>query len=70
MLFGTDAFPVQPEDYRLWFRFLETDDECFAYAPDEPIPPQGRWDVSAVDLSGDLLAGVYRDNAARVLGLA
>ena len=44
VLFGTDAFPVQPEDYRLWFRFLETDDECFAYSPGDPIPPQGRWD--------------------------
>ena len=69
VLFGTDAFPVQPEDYRLWFRFLETDDECFAYSPGDPIPPQGRWAVSALDLSGDLLRGIYRDNAARVLGL-
>jgi predicted TIM-barrel fold metal-dependent hydrolase len=70
VVFGTDAFPVASEDYRLWFRFLETDDEAFEYAPGEDVPPQGRWAVSAVDLPAALLPGVYHDNAARFLGLA
>ena len=67
VLFGTDAFPVQTEDYRLWFRFLETDDECFSYAPGEDVPPQGRWAVSAIGLPPELLRGVYADNARRIL---
>jgi predicted TIM-barrel fold metal-dependent hydrolase len=69
VLFGTDAFPPDREAYRTWFRFLATDDECFAYAPDCPVPPQGRWEVSALDLPADTLAAVYAGNARRVLGL-
>jgi predicted TIM-barrel fold metal-dependent hydrolase len=69
VLFGTDAFPPDRETYRTWFRFLATDDECFAYAPGCPVPPQGRWEVSALDLPADLLAAVYAGNARRVLGL-
>jgi predicted TIM-barrel fold metal-dependent hydrolase len=69
VLFGTDIYPVTDEQYRLHFRFLESEDESFAYAPGEPIPPQGRWAVSAVALPSELLAGLYHDNAARVLGL-
>ena len=30
VLLGTDAFPPRAEDYRLYFRFLATDDEYFA----------------------------------------
>ena len=29
--------PSRPSDYRLWFRFLETDDEYFSYAPGEEV---------------------------------
>ncbi len=67
VLFGTDAYPPTSDDYRLWFRFLETDDECFDYAPGEPTPPQGRWQVAAVDLPPTVLGPVYRDNARRLL---
>lgn len=70
VLFGTDIYPITDEQYRLHFRFLESADESFEYAPGEPIPPQGRWAVSALALDPALLAGVYRDNARRVFALA
>lgn len=69
VLFGTDIYPITEEQYRLHFRFLESADEGFEYAPGEPIPPQGRWAVSALALDPSLLAGIYRDNARRVLNL-
>ena len=68
VLFGTDIYPATVEQYRLHFRFLETADEAFEYAPGEPVPPQGRWTVSALDLEPDALQALYRDNALRVLG--
>ena len=69
VLFGTDIYPATDEQYRLHYRFLESADESFEYAPGEPIPPQGRWAVSAVDLDPALLPALYRENARRVLGL-
>lgn len=68
VLFGTDIYPATVEQFRLHFRFLETADEAFTYAPDETVPPQGRWTVSALDLDAPLLRGLYRDNAVRALG--
>lgn len=70
VLFGTDIYPATDEQYRLHYRFLESEDEGFEYAPGEPIPPQGRWAVSAVALAPELLPALYRDNARRVLGTA
>ena len=70
VLFGTDIYPATPEQFRLHFRFLETEDEAFEYAPGEPVPPQGRWTVSALGLPPELLERVYRANAQSVLGLA
>jgi predicted TIM-barrel fold metal-dependent hydrolase len=69
VLFGTDIYPASAEQYRLHFRFLETRDEAFEYAPGEVVPPQGRWTVSALGLGDDALRALYRDNAMRVLGL-
>jgi predicted TIM-barrel fold metal-dependent hydrolase len=69
VLFGTDAFPPDAEDYRLWFRFLESADEAFSYAPGAEIPPQGRWHVQALDLPPAVLPRLYAANARRVLGL-
>ena len=68
VLFGTDIYPATAEQYRLHFRFLETRDEAFEYAPGEDVPPQGRWTVSALGLSAEVLERVYRTNALRVLG--
>ncbi len=65
ILFGLDAGP-SPEDYRIAYRFLETDDEYFAYSP-EPIPPQGRWRIYGLHLPDHVLKKVYHDNAQRIL---
>ena len=77
ILFGTDAtphgeeFPQQVYNaalYEIYFRFLETEDEYFDYAP-APVPPQGRWRIYGVGLSEAVLKKVYYQNAERLLGL-
>jgi predicted TIM-barrel fold metal-dependent hydrolase len=77
ILFGTDAtphgdaFPQQlfgEKLYEIYWRFLETEDEYFDYAPAE-VPPQGRWRIYGVGLPDQILRKVYHDNAARLLGL-
>ena len=78
ILFGTDAVPKGYETpqqvfgnelYEIYYRFLETEDEYFDYAP-APVPPQGRWRIYGLGLPEGILRKVYHDNAARVLGLA
>ena len=70
VLFGTDEFPPDPAVYATHFRFLETDDEHFAYSS-EPVPPQGRWAIYGLDLPDAVLEAVYSGNARRVIpGLA
>lgn len=69
VLFGTDAYPPAEQTYAVHYRFLESEDEWFDYDPFEPIPPQGRWAISAAALDDELLRSVYYDNARRVLGL-
>jgi len=65
ILFGTDTVP-DLESYRLYYRFLETDDEYFAYTADGS-QPQGRWNIYGLFLPDDVLEKVYRLNAERVL---
>lgn len=78
ILFGTDAtphgdeFPQQlfgDQLYEIYYRFLETDDEYFDYAPAK-IPPQGRWKIYGIDLPEEILKKIYYENAARELHLA
>lgn len=78
ILFGTDAtphadnFPQQVfggELYEIYYRFLETDDEYFDYAPAK-VPPQGRWRISGLNLPPSILRKVYNENAARELRLS
>jgi len=78
ILFGTDAVPKGYETpqqifgdelYEIYYRFLETEDEYFDYAP-APVPPQGRWRIYGLGLPEAILKQVYHDNAARLLGLA
>ncbi len=66
VLFGTDAFPLKKSDLQLYFRLLESDDEYFPYSTDD-VPLNGRWSISGLDLSDDLLEKVYRTNAKRLL---
>jgi predicted TIM-barrel fold metal-dependent hydrolase len=78
ILFGTDAtfdagkeYPQQdlkPAMYRCYFRFLETEDEYFDYAPSE-TPPQGRWKIYGIALPDAILKKVYHNNAARIFHL-
>jgi len=65
ILFGADV-PAGVEEYRLYYRFLETDDEYFNYNPGE-VPGQGRWFIYGIALPGDVLEKVYFLNASRVL---
>ena len=41
VLWGTDSYPLRPQQYRTWFRILETADEYVSYT-DQAIPEQGR----------------------------
>jgi predicted TIM-barrel fold metal-dependent hydrolase len=75
ILFGTDAtphgeaFPQQVYNdklYEIYFRFLETEDEYFDYAPAK-VPPQGRWRIYGVGLPDAILRKVYNENATRLL---
>jgi predicted TIM-barrel fold metal-dependent hydrolase len=75
ILFGTDAtphgdeFPQQVFNdklYEIYYRFLETDDEYFDYAPAN-VPPQGRWRIYGINLPESILRKVYNGNAAREL---
>lgn len=77
ILFGTDAIPhghqypqqlFCDELYEIYYRFLETDDEYFDYAPAK-TPPQGRWQISGINLPDSILKKVYQENAARLLNL-
>ena len=67
-MFGTDTTPDR-EAYRIYYRFLETDDEYFDYAP-APVPPQGRWRIYGLQLPEGILRKVYNENAIRILRLA
>jgi len=65
ILFGTDMSP-DPNHYRIYYRFLETDDEYFNYEPENP-PGQGRWQIYGLYLPDEVLQKVYFQNAQRVI---
>jgi predicted TIM-barrel fold metal-dependent hydrolase len=77
IVFGTDASagtstPQQTFGdalYEIYYRFLETEDEYFDYAP-APVPPQGRWRISGLGLGEQVLRKVYAENAARLMGIS
>jgi len=78
ILFGTDATPHGVETpqqlfgeklYEIYFRFLETADEYFDYAPAN-VPPQGRWRIYGIELPDSILEKVYYQNATRLLRIS
>lgn len=78
ILFGTDAVPNGYETpqqvfgdrlYEIYYRFLETYDEYFDYAP-SPVPPQGRWRIYGIGLPDEILRKIYSANAARLLNVS
>jgi hypothetical protein len=52
----------------IYYRFLETADEYFDYAP-ASVPPQGRWRIYGIELPDSVLQKIYHQNAARLLGI-
>jgi predicted TIM-barrel fold metal-dependent hydrolase len=75
IVFATDAtphgddFPQQVFNdklYEIYFRFLETEDEYFDYAPAK-VPPQGRWRIYGINLPDEILKKIYYENAVRLL---
>ena len=68
VLFGTDRYPGRPDQprYRIYYRFLETDDEYFNYY-DHPYPPTGEWKIYGVFLPDEVLKKIYHQNAERAL---
>lgn len=67
ILFGTDMGP-DVDTYRIYYRFLETDDEYFPYHV-TPIPDQGRWAIYGMNLPDNVLEKVYHRNAERILSI-
>ncbi len=63
ILFGTDT-PPNAESYRVYYRFLETDDEYF-----DPTPAhkqQGRWMIYGLYLPDEVLEKIYNKNALKI----
>lgn len=65
ILFGIDASP-NTETYQIYYRFLESDDEYFAYNTGD-LPYQGRWMIYGLYLPDEVLQKVYAGNAQRII---
>lgn len=65
ILFGSDG-PWPERRLRLYWRFLETDDEFFPYS-EKPVPPQGLWNIYGMFLPDEVLRKIYYRNAARLI---
>jgi predicted TIM-barrel fold metal-dependent hydrolase len=66
ILFGTDTYP-DANAYRIYYRFLETEDEYFD--PAEGHHQQGRWMIYGLHLPDKVLEKIYNKNAAKLLHL-
>ena len=64
IMFGTDTTPRR-EAFRIYYRFLETDDEYFDCAASHHL--QGFWMIYGIFLPDEVLEKVYLKNAERVL---
>lgn len=64
ILFGTDTEP-DAEAYRIYYRFLETDDEYIDPAGGHHL--QGRWMIYGLYLPDEVLEKIYYKNALRIL---
>ncbi|HJZ92964.1 MAG TPA: amidohydrolase family protein [Gemmataceae bacterium] len=64
IMFGTDTTPRR-EAYRIYYRFLETDDEYFDCSASHHR--QGFWNIYGIFLPKEVLEKVYRKNAERIL---
>ena len=66
VLFGTDT-PPKAEAYRIYYRFLETDDEYFDPTGGHHL--QGRWMIYGVHLPDEVLEKIYNKNALKIFGM-
>ena len=66
VMFGTDTAP-SAEAYRIYYRFLETDDEYFDPAGGHHL--QGRWMIYGVHLPDGVLKKIYYQNALKILNM-
>ncbi len=64
VLFGTDTRPDR-EAFRIYYRFLETDDEYFDCAKSHHL--QGFWMIYGVHLPPEVLRKIYHQNADRII---
>ena len=64
IMFGTDTTPKR-DAYRVYYRFLETEDEYFDCAASHHR--QGFWMIYGIHLPPEVLEKVYHKNAERVL---
>jgi predicted TIM-barrel fold metal-dependent hydrolase len=64
VMFGTDT-PCDAAAYRVYYRFLETDDEYFDSSGGHHL--QGRWMIYGVYLPDQVLEKIYNANARRIL---
>jgi predicted TIM-barrel fold metal-dependent hydrolase len=66
ILFGTDT-PPNAESYRVYYRFLETDDEYFDPTPAHKL--QGRWMIYGLYLPDEVLEKIYNKNALKIMSM-
>jgi len=66
VVFGTDT-PPDAEAYRIYYRFMETDDEYFD--PAGGHHRQARWMIYGVHLPDEVLEKIYNKNALKILGM-
>lgn len=66
IVFGADLVPDE-QMYRLYYRFLETEDEYFEYPTH--ASRQGRWNIYGMYLPDEVLHKVYRENALKLLAM-
>jgi predicted TIM-barrel fold metal-dependent hydrolase len=64
IMFGTDTTPRR-DAFRIYYRFLETDDEYFDCSASHHL--QGFWMIDGIDLPAEVLEKVYHRNAERIL---
>ena len=66
ILFGSDT-PPNAESYRVYYRFLETDDEYFDPTPAHKL--QGRWMIYGIYLPDEVLEKIYNKNALKIMNM-
>ena len=66
VMFGTDTAP-DAEAYRIYYRFLETDDEYIDPSGGHHL--QGRWMIYGVHLPDEVLEKIYNKNALKIFAM-